>query len=191
MKTVTVTYNLYQYDELSDDAKEKALEWAADINVDFDWWDFDGLTGFSSDEIRQYRLGNPPDDLLKYKNMYFDIDRGGFIQFVGAEFADDEIARKFLGVHRSLWEQVYWTINEIPYRETNTRLEYEPQDSYKEFTPKQIAILDRAVERFADKMHKALYALRDEYEGATSREAIEDTIRANEYTFDVEGNRKN
>lgn len=191
METKTVTYNLYQYDELSDSAKENALEWAADINVNFEWWDFDGLTGFSNSEIRQYRLGNPSCDLLKYKKMYFDIDRGWYIQFIDAEFADDEIARKFLGVHKSLWEQVYWLINDNPYRGTNTRLEYEPQDGNKEFTPKQIAILDRAVERFANKMHKALYALRDEYEGATSREAIEDTIRANEYTFDVEGKRKN
>lgn len=37
MKTVSV--NLYSYAELSDKAKEKALEKLWDINVSFDWWD--------------------------------------------------------------------------------------------------------------------------------------------------------
>lgn len=190
METKTVTYNLYQYDELSEDAKERALEWASDINVDYEWWDFDGLTGFSAKEIAKYHLRPDAPDLLTYKHLYFDIDRGDFIQFDGAEFADDETARKFLGVPRQLWEQVYWRINAIPYRDTTTRLEYEAQAWDKEFTAKQTEILDRAVERFADKMHDCLKGLRDSYEYLTSQEAIEDTIRANEYTFDEEGHRR-
>ena len=191
MKTKTVTYDLYQYNELSDDAKEKALEWGYDLNVDYDWWEQDGLTGFTAQEIRKHRLVNPPDDLLTYKHLYFDIDRGDYIQFDNARFTDDETARKFLGVPKSLWEQVYWRINSIPGRETNTRLEYEAQDWEKEFTKKQFVILDNAVERFADKMHDCLFSLRNDYECRTSREAIEETIEINEYTFDIDGNRKN
>ena len=36
MKTLTI--NLYQFSELSDEAKEKAISNLSDINVDFDWW---------------------------------------------------------------------------------------------------------------------------------------------------------
>lgn len=190
METKTVTYNLYQYDELSDDAKETALEWASDINVDWEWWDFDGLTGFTAKEIATHHLKNPPDDLLKYKEIYFDIDRNSYIQFKDARFTDDETARKFLGVPKALWENVYWTIHTFSHGETNTRLEYEHIYNEKDFTPKQKEILDRAVDRFADKVSEALRGLRDSYEYLTSREAIEDTIRANEYTFDIEGHRK-
>lgn len=189
METKTVTYNLYQYDELSDDAKENAIEWGQYLNVDYDWWDYDGITGFTAKEIAKHHLKNPPDDLLKYKEIYFSIGREWYIQFKDARFTDDETARKFLGVPKGLWEQVYWTINDIPYRDSNTRLEYEPNDNYKEFTPKQIEILDRAVERFADKMQDCLISLRNAYEYLTSKEAIEETIKANEYTFDIDGNR--
>jgi hypothetical protein len=36
MKTKTI--NLYQFSELSEDAKQHAIEKLSDINVDFDWW---------------------------------------------------------------------------------------------------------------------------------------------------------
>ena len=38
MKTVTV--QLYQYDELTEEAKENVLQRLCDINVDYEWWDF-------------------------------------------------------------------------------------------------------------------------------------------------------
>ena len=37
MKTKTI--NLYQFDELSEDAKAKAIERLSDINVDYQWWE--------------------------------------------------------------------------------------------------------------------------------------------------------
>jgi hypothetical protein len=37
MKTRTI--NVYEFSELSDEAKEKAIEKLYDINVDYDWWD--------------------------------------------------------------------------------------------------------------------------------------------------------
>ena len=36
MKTVTI--NIYQFSELSDEAKENAIKELYDINVDSDWW---------------------------------------------------------------------------------------------------------------------------------------------------------
>ena len=38
MKTISI--NLYAFNELSETAKEKALQTLSDINVDFGWWDF-------------------------------------------------------------------------------------------------------------------------------------------------------
>ena len=35
----TVEYNLYQFDELSDSAKERAREWYR-TTIDYEWWDF-------------------------------------------------------------------------------------------------------------------------------------------------------
>lgn len=185
MEEVTVTYKTYTFDELPKDVQDKVCQsepfrW---INVDYDWWEFDCLTGWSSEEMKKYHFPKNSPDLLKYKRLYFNLDRAAYIQFQDAEFADDEIARKFLGVSKRLWDKTNFIINAIPHRESNTRLKYECGDYEKEFTEKEIEILDQAVERFADKVHEAWVMLRDQYEYLTSRDAIEDSIRANGYKF--------
>lgn len=190
--TRTRVDTVYNFDELSEEAKEHAIEKLWDINVDFDWWDFDCLTGFSQAEMSKHHLTAEESkyDLLKYKHLYFDLDRAHYIQFDKCEFANDETARKFLGVPKALWNQVYWSFKNADYGgncHDNTRLEFEPQDGYKEFTEKQLVILNRAVERFADKVEDCWRILRDEYEYSTSKEAIIETIHANEYEFTDEG----
>ena len=194
MRIQTTTKEVYTYEELPEEIKRKVLEKHWDINVDGDWWyDYDGKTGFTSAEIKKYRLDMEHcDDLLTYKDMYFNIDRGSYIQFIDADFKHEETARKFLGVPAELWERVLWTINDCPHRETNTRLEWEfnyydyPED--EDFTDEEKKVLDRAVERFADKVAEALTGLRNAWEWSTSREQIEETIKANEYEFDIDGN---
>lgn len=199
MKTVTITKNLYNYDELPEDVKEKVIQNLYDINVDYEWWDYDGHTGFTLKELQRMRLvnaSNLPCDLLKFKEMYFSLDRDYYIQFVDADFTDDELARRFLRVPKKLWNQVTWNIIDQPGRNGNTRLEYEANFDYsdysayahqKEFTSKQIEILDRACEIFSDKISEALSNLSDEWDYRTSRKAIEETIEANEYTFNLDG----
>lgn len=36
----TITKNIYSFNELSEDAKGKAVDKLFDINVDYNWWDF-------------------------------------------------------------------------------------------------------------------------------------------------------
>ena len=60
MKNITTT--LYSYDELSEDAKDKAIEEMYDINVNHDWWEF------TYDDAETIGL----------KITGFDIDRGSY-----------------------------------------------------------------------------------------------------------------
>ena len=39
MRTITTKTDVYQFLELTEEAKQKALENLFDINVDYDWWD--------------------------------------------------------------------------------------------------------------------------------------------------------
>lgn len=39
MRTFTTTHTVYKFDELTDEAKAKAIESLYDINVDHDWWE--------------------------------------------------------------------------------------------------------------------------------------------------------
>lgn len=195
MKTKTI--ELYEYDELPEDVKEKVLDNLRYINVDDEfWYDYDGKTGFSSAELKRMRVKveDAPDELITYKNLYFDIDRSWYIQFTDAQFANDEVARKFLRVPKKLWDATYWTFINKDYGGSShgtTRLEYEPQDNYKEFTVKQQEILERAIEIFHDKMEEALRHLRSQYEYLCTDEAIIETIKASEYTFTASGKMEN
>lgn len=195
MKTKTI--NLYEFEELPKGIQEKVLENERYINVDCDWHDYDGKTGFDAKELKRMHLSpeqyQNATDLLEHKKLYFDLDRGWYIQFVDAEFSDEEIARKFLRVPKKLWDVVCWRINDCPSRETNTRLEYEDwnQDTGKEFTDKQKEILDRAVELFSDKVDEALKDLRNSYEYLLTDEAVKETILCNEYTFTITGKLEN
>lgn len=182
------SYPVYKYDELSESAKERACEKLYDINVDHEWYDYDGKTGFSQVEIDKYGLElEYSGDLLNYKKLYFDLDRANYIQFVDASFAHEDTARKYLMVPAELWQKVDFTINDQPGRNGDTRLEYEHSEG-DNFTDAEIVILDRAVKQFSDKVHEALSGLRSQYEYLCTREAIEETIRANMYEFDERGN---
>ena len=193
--TTQKTITLYAFSELPEDIQSKVLDNNRYINVEGDfWYDYDGKTGFSSEEIRKYRLDpQKSGDLLTYKKMYFSLDREWYIQFIGANFQDEETARKFLGVPKVLWNQVDWTIIESPLRYGNTRLEYEPNNNrdYRDFTKKQMDILNRAVERFSDKMEGALRDLEKNYDYLVSDEAVRETIELNEYTFTENGRIEN
>lgn len=188
----TKTYEVYKWNELPEESKEKALKRYRFFDVEDSYWhDYDGKTGFSSAEIKKYRLDvKHAGDLLKFKDCYFDLDWNyRYIQFTDAEFAHDETARKFLGVPKALWNQVCWSFTNRRYGyrgETATRLEFE-RDNGEGFTPKQLAILDRAVERFANKMREALRDLQREYDYQVSDEAIIESFEINNYDFTLDG----
>lgn len=65
MKTKTIT--LYSFDELSDDAKEKAIDKLYNLNVDYEWWDstFDDAKRIGL-EIRGF--GCEDDDHSEYED---------------------------------------------------------------------------------------------------------------------------
>ncbi len=195
MKTKTI--KLYEFSELPEKAKEKALDKYRYINVgDGFWHDYDGKTGFSAKELKRMRVDvkDAPDELIHWKNMYFDLDYNyRYIQFTDADFTNDEVARKFLSVPKELWKKVYWSFVNKNYGGSShgtTRLEYESQTG-EDFTDKQREILDRAVERFSDKMEEVLKGLDSSYEYATSDEAIIETFEAEEYTFNIDGKIEN
>lgn len=180
---------VYKYDELPEDVKEKVLEKHWDINVDSDYWyDYDGKTGFTSAEIKKYHLNfETSDEVIDYKDMYFDIDRGQYIQFTDVSWHDEENARRYLGLTKRIWERVYFSFVNVG-RNGTTRLNWEWDYDYAEPTKHDKELLERAQERFDDKMQEALKGLSNTWDYQTSREAIEETIRINEYLFDLNGN---
>ena len=163
MKTIQV--NLYQFSELSENAKEKAISKLSDINIDFDWWSY----LYEDAE----RIG------LKIKE--FDLDRNRYCK---GEFIDTamETANKIILEHGENCET---------YKTAKMFL-----SDLNGLTSKFEDIQDCPEDEIEDCENEFLKSLCEDYsimlqnecEYLQSSEAIIETIEANEYDFDENGN---
>ncbi len=170
MRTVTTT--VYQYAELSDKAKEKALDACRDYNVNFDWWEF---TYSDAENIGLKITG-------------FDIDRGSNID---AEFISGALdcATAILKEHGATCETFKTATAYIA--ERDAAIVAVPKDENGD--DDEYAI-DEALDPIDAEFLRSirgdyLKMLRDEYEYQTSDEAVKETIEANEYEFTESGER--
>lgn len=172
MKTKTIT--LYQFDELSENAKKRALEIMIEINVDYEWWD-----STYEDAAR-----------IDLKITSFDMD-----QYCNGEFLSSasECANKILKEHGEKCE-TYKTAKQ--FLEDRDALVEKYSDGKVKCTvmEENIYDFDNECDELEEEFLKSLLEdyrimLRNEYEYQMSDEAIIETIRANEYEFTEEGER--
>jgi hypothetical protein len=203
MEAKVIKYKAQKFSELSDEAKEKALEVMRDINVSFEWWDSDCYLELSEKEMKarhiklsprwwEKGLGNIPGEypaytgLFRWRDIYFDIDRSWYLQFQDLEVRDENIFRRWLRIPKQLWDNCSYSFTN-PGRYGNTRLEIEPME--RDWTPHQGEIIERAEAIFADKVSEALRILRDDYYYLLSDKAVQETIEINDYDFFEDGRR--
>jgi hypothetical protein len=181
----TEQVKIYKFEELSDEAKEKAIEEFRGTNLDSDWWDF------IYEDARNVDL----------KITGFDTGRGNRIniEFYGLakdtaesilrEHGDDtetyKLAKEFIKTNNFLQNtiEVYTELLE------ETELGYE-QERYAEnlkFHDDKMGSLSD--EFLKDLGEECLSILKDEAEYLQSDEAIIETIEANEYEFLQDGER--
>ena len=77
----TETINLYKFDELSKEVKNRLIEKNRDINVESDFW-YDYLTYDFKEELKT--IG------ITCKNFYFSFDRNRHIYMSEAEVIDEK-----------------------------------------------------------------------------------------------------
>jgi hypothetical protein len=208
MKTVEI--KLYQFSELSAEAKVKAVEQYRYFNVEYiEWWDFiyDDFTAICA------TIGIT----VKPGTIFF---RGFYSQGDGSCFnADINLTTLFKGVETQAWTD-HAPIPELklptfPLRKVVTKLITERKiecfasiqaprrcmcvNSVLEFfidnyphIEKQFGLLEQWLEQVAESLNHFLYkALEKEYEWCLSDEAIIETITANEYLFTKDGKKAN
>lgn len=182
--TRTTVETLYTFDELSDAAKEKAVEKLYDLNVDYDWWDFvyqDAATigveieGFDIG-YRNKIDGKLTESLLDCCKLIRKHHGKGCETFkTAAEYLDTYI-------------QVFkvWLDAKTDDDKESWELEWSNKDWLAEFESEEEA------EEVTNDFRKAiledyLSMLRKEYDYKTSEEAIIESIQANEYMFTDDG----
>lgn len=183
-----VEKTIYKFDELSEEAKKKAIENLWDCNVDYDWWDF------------IYEDANN----VGLKITGFDLDRGDNVDIEFVDTAKDT-AESILKEHGEQTE-TYLLAKSFLERFIIEESEEEKYSTlYQDITPEneKEEILES---KYADKMNNAqdemenlsedfledlsnlyLTMLKEEYEYKTSEEAIIESIEANEWEFTEDG----
>lgn len=164
MKTIKI--NLYAYDELTDDAKEKALERFADINVSDELW-YEHMMEESKD--------------LGFDITSFDIDRGSITLGKFTE-SFEEIAKRIIANHGEKCDTYIDATNYL--KDLAEIISAHDEDTVDEFERAKDA-LDEAYERAL--AIEYLSMLKHEYDYQTSREAVEETIMCNDYQFTEDG----
>jgi hypothetical protein len=174
MKTLQI--NIYQFSELSEDAKQKATQKLFDINVYDEWWDsvyYDAkniglkITGFDLDRAN-YCNGNFL-DTPTYTASKIISEHGEHCEtYKTAKAFIIELAELVAKYSNGIETDIVADGNEYEFDSEADELETEFLNSLLED-------------------YKTI--LKHEYEYLTSEEAIMQTIEANEYEFTEDGNR--
>jgi hypothetical protein len=156
----TIRTKVYFFNELSERAKQKAIEKLRDINVDFNWWE-------STYEDAEY-IG------LKITNFSLDRNRhatGKFIQ--DAQYTANKILMEH-GESCETYKTASLFIQEMD------KLNIDEQD--EELQELETEFLNDIVEDYS-------IILQNECDYLQSDKAIIETIEANEYEFQEDGTR--
>lgn len=165
--------DVYSFDELSEDAKQKAIENLWDINVDHEWWDC------IYEDAKNIGI----------EITGFDIDRGNYCSgdILTSHY---EVAEAILKEHGEQCETYKTAQTYLSQRHELT--ENAVRDENDEMSTEDDARLDDLESDFKKSLLEDYrIMLRKEYEYLTSKEQIIDTIKANEYTFTEDGKREN
>ena len=174
MKTIQI--NLYEFSELSEDAKQIALEKLYDINVDgsFDWWDnnYEDAKNVGI-KINSFDLGRGESvDIDNYETWHEIADL--IIKNHGEQCQTFKDAKEFLK-QRDILVYKYSDGKNIEVVIEKNEIEF---DDY----------CDNLEHEFKTCLENDyLKMLRQEYEYLTSEDAIIDTITTNEYSFLEDG----
>lgn len=184
MRIETTTRTLYTFDELPEDIQEKAIEKLWDINVNYEWWE----SVYEDAET------------IGLKISEFDLDRASYVKGAFLQSAMD-VAKAIIEQHGPHCETVKIAEN---YMVEYSRLTAEQSQEEADMLCSPIdewqwdVILNEysweiETEDIDDEFLRSLcedyrIMLQQEYDYLTSEEAIIETIKANEYEFDEEGN---
>lgn len=158
----TVRTKVYKFGELSEDAKQKAIEKFWDVNVDYEWWE-----GIYEDAKN-----------IGLKITSFDVDRHEIEGYF--ELSAAEIAANIFRDHGEICET---------YKNANDFMkEHDPIFSnYMQTEEGEDKLLQLEDEFRTDLLEDYLSLLKAEYEYRTSEEAIIESIESNEYEFTKDG----
>ncbi len=205
MKAITI--NLYELQELNEQAKQKALDEYRYINVEHEWWDYIfedfkaicATIGIQADTGKMYFRGfysqgdgSAFDATINVPSLLDGIRQEKWKEYAPNEklsFAAMTIDNRILNLFKSqlidspiIISKAHYIVVEQPFD-----FEYNKRTDFTHIEDKLQVIRDW-VEGVAKQLNRFLYnTLRDNYEELISDKAVTDGIEANEYQFTSDG----
>lgn len=187
---------IYPFDELSEEAKEKAVENLYNINVDYEWWDFvyedtrevGKLMGIDIDNIYFSGFSSQGDGAC-FEGDY-EYKKGSvkaIMKYTPKDIELHRIAKEFQMLQKKYFYQLSASVKQSGhyFHKYCTVIDVGHNDFYSYRLPDGCE--DDLTELLRDFMEWIYRKLEKAYEYLTSEEAIIETIKANEYEFTEDG----
>ena len=171
MKTITITINLYDFDELNDSAKQRARDWLLQDYPFYDWWE------------NTYSDAN--DIGLKITSFDLDRDRHAKGEFITSA---PECAESILRTHGDSCE-TYKTAKEYLHALNEIGVSCDAEDGSDERNKWESEREKIDNEFLRSILEDYSIMLQKESEYLVSDEHIDEAIRINGYTFTADGKR--
>lgn len=182
MKTINI--NIYSFNELSEEAKETAMEQVRQRyyeNNDYAKWAIDDCSLLEPLHTELEKLFRTEYNFPLIKNnrkVYFSLDRGRYIDISQAmEITNEQQFLTWLGLKESLKDKVSYTIQK-------DTIEFY---SYEDLTEEEEECLSEATSKFEDHCSEILNRIEVDYDYRFTDEAIIEDIEANEMEFLIDG----
>ena len=195
MRIDTKKTKVYPFAELTDDAKQTALEQLADINVDHEWWyDFEDkkevakLMGIDIDNIYFSGFSSQGDGACFEGNYAYNKNSVKLVMdYAPLDTELHRIVKALQAVQKTAFYGITASVNQSGHYShkycTDISVDMPESIGQEKFTE----IEDTVVELLRDYMDWIYKQLQTEYEYLTSEEAIIETIEANDYEFTADG----
>jgi hypothetical protein len=197
MRTETITYKIYPFEELDDKAKEKARDWFKEDYPDYEWWDY--TYDRWKEDLTEIGFNDPD---FSFSGFCCQGDGASFTadldldKLIDCLMTCDPAAykyRRLIGVQSTeltwpFWEGPKVIRTDSHYCHENTvRTELYLQDAGPR-TAKLIDELQADIEALRYTLCRKLYReLEAEYDHMRSNEHVDETITINEYEFTEDG----
>ena len=197
-----VTTNVFQFDELSDDAKEKAREWFRAGSLDYEWWDavYDDAERIA--EIIGVEFSTRPVQLMgggirRDPCIYFRMNSGNDGAGFDGYYSYAKGCAKKIRAYAPQDTELHSLVDSLVAEQKTACYSLTARIASCRDTSVSVSVdgecghwNESAVEQALSDFVSWIYLrLRDEFEYRMSDECVEEDIRANEYEFDENGQR--
>jgi hypothetical protein len=166
----TIETKVYQFNELNDEAKERAIEKCRYFQVEGDWWEH------TYEDAKRIGL----------KLTSFDLDRN---RHAKGEFllSAVEVAQNILNEHGETCETYKTASNFLAEHEPVFAAYMDEESEHYESPEKEEELIELEEEFLKSLLEDYSILLQDEYEYLTSDESVIEMIIGNSYEFTEEG----